>query len=325
MSQKIECGHCPRHCLLEEGRRGFCQVRENRGNQSVCIAYGRSAGLAVDPIEKKPLMHFLPGSKALSLGTIGCNFDCSFCQNWTLSRCRDAGVMNVVAAPDEIAAAAAENKCASVAYTYNEPSIWSEYAVDIGKACKTRGIRSVAVTNGYICGTAREDFYSILDAVNIDLKGFTEDFYERFCRARLAPVLETIEWAAKETDVWMELTNLVIPRANDDVNEIARMCDWIVEHVGTQTPLHFSAFFPKHQLVDRPPTPWETLKKAYHTARKAGIQFVYVGNCHAPGYESTWCPNCSQMVIDRTAFRVLETHISNGCCDFCGTKIPGRF
>lgn len=324
-SHKIECGHCPRHCHIEEGRRGFCRVRENRGNQSVCIAYGRSTGLSIDPIEKKPFMHFYPGSTALSLGTIGCNLDCKFCQNWTLSRCVQDEVMNVIASPDDIAALASEKQCQSVAFTYNEPSIWSEYAIDVGKACKMRGIRSVAVTNGYICGEARRNFYSILDAANIDLKGFTEDFYERFCRAHLAPVLETIEWAAKETDVWLELTNLLIPRANDDMNDVARMCDWIVTHVGTRTPLHFSAFFPKYELVDRPPTPWETLKKAYNTARKAGIQYVYVGNCNAPGYEATWCPECSQMLVGRTGFNVLENHIRNGKCAFCGTEIPGRF
>jgi len=319
----IICDHCPRHCHLEEGRRGFCHVRENWNSQSVCTAFGRSTGLCIDPIEKKPLFHFLPGSKTLSLGTVGCNFDCKFCQNWTLSRCVNDEVMNVWATPEEIAATAREKNCKSVAFTYNEPSIWSEYAIEIGKACKARNVRSVAVTNGYICENAREDFYSILDGVNIDLKGFTEDFYERFCSARLAPVLETIEYAVKETDVWVELTNLLIPRANDQRNDLARMCDWIVSRLGTEVPVHFSAFFPHHQLVDRPPTPWETLKMAYSLARKAGIRYVYVGNCSAPGYEATWCPNCAQMLIGRTGFRITDLNLFQGQCIFCGEKIGG--
>lgn len=324
-SRFIICDHCPRHCRMAEGRRGFCHVRENRNGRSVCTAFGRSTGLSIDPIEKKPLFHFLPGSRTLSLGTIGCNLNCNFCQNWTISRCVRDEVMNVMAAPDEIAALAHEKQCQSVAFTYNEPGIWSEYAIEIGKACKTRGIQCVAVTNGFICGEARRDFYSILDGANIDLKGFTEDFYERFCSASLAPVLETIEWVAKETDVWLELTNLIIPRANDRRDEIARMCDWIVEHVGPDVPLHFSAFFPKYHLVDRPPTSWETLKMACQTAKKAGVRYVYVGNCSAPGYESTWCPNCAQMLLSRNGWHVSENHISQNRCVFCGTKVPGRF
>ena len=319
----IICDHCPRHCRLEEGRRGFCHVRENRNSQSVCTAFGRAVSLCIDPIEKKPLFHFLPGSKTLSLGTIGCNLGCNFCQNWTISRCVDDDVMKILATPEEIAAAAREKNCKSVAFTYNEPSIWSEYAIEIGKACKARNVRSVAVTNGYICGNARKDFYSILDAVNIDLKGFTEDFYERFCSASLAPVLDTIEYAVKETDVWVELTNLLIPRANDQRDDLTRMCDWIVTRLGTEIPVHFSAFFPHHKLVDRPPTPWETLKMAYSVARKAGIRCVYVGNCSAPGYEATWCPNCSQMLIGRAGFRVTDLNIFQGQCIFCGEKVQG--
>lgn len=328
MSEKksfIICRHCPRNCRLEEGRRGFCRVRENRGGQSVFALFGRAASLSIDPIEKKPLFHFLPGAKTFSLGTIGCNFDCSFCQNWTLTHADENLAMKISASPDALAAAAAENACQCAAFTYNEPTIWSDYAIEIGKECKARGISCLAVTNGFIAPEARANFYSILDAVNIDLKGFSERFYEKYCSASLAPVLETIEWTAKETDVWMELTNLLIPRANDSKEEIARMCAWIVEHLGPEVPIHFSAFFPKHLLTDRPPTPWETLKSAYQTAKKEGLKYVYVGNCSAPGYESTWCPQCSQMLIWRDGYRIRENQISNGVCPFCQTRIAGKF
>jgi len=320
----ITCDHCPRHCRIEEGRRGFCHVRENRNGRIVCTAFGHTTGLSIDPIEKKPLFHFKPGSKTLSLGTIGCNLNCSFCQNWTLSRNTRDEVMNVRAAPDAIAALAREKECESIAFTYNEPTIWSEYAIEIAKEAKRLGISSVAVTNGFICGEARSNFYSILDGVNVDLKGFSETFYSKYCSGSLAPVLDTIEWIAKETNVWLELTNLIIPRANDSRDEISRMCEWIVERLGPEVPLHFSAFFPKYQLTDRPPTPWETLKIAFQTAHKAGLRYVYVGNSRAPGYESTWCPDCAQMLIGRDGYQIFENVLQDWKCPYCGTKVPGR-
>ncbi|MDO4570600.1 MAG: AmmeMemoRadiSam system radical SAM enzyme [Planctomycetia bacterium] len=320
---RVACQHCPRGCVLEENQRGYCFIRQNVGGRIVCSAYGRTTGLCVDPIEKKPLWHFLPGSKALSLGSIGCNLGCVFCQNWTISHARDDALLDVLATPTDVAHTALRYACESVAFTYNEPTTWSEYAIEIAKECKKLRVKCVAITSGYINPEPRKAFFATLDAVNIDLKGFSENFYEKYCLGRLAPVLDTIEWCAKETNVWLELTNLLIPRANDSNDDIRRMCAWIVEHVGQDVPLHFSAFYPKFKLVDRLPTPWKTLKSAHDIAKSEGLRFVYLGNVHAPAYEATWCPRCDQMVVGREGYRISHLALEAGRCGACGFRLPG--
>ena len=322
---RITCHHCPRECCLAEEQRGYCFVRQNVGGTIRCTAYGRSTGLCVDPIEKKPLMHFFPGSRVLSLGTIGCNMGCLFCQNWQTSHAVDERHLRVNATPAEVAQLAVKEQCHSVAYTYNEPITWAEYAIDIANECRARSVRNIAVTSGYISAEDRPAFFQPMDAANIDLKGFSDLFYEKYCHAHLGPVLETIEWVAKETDCWLELTNLLVPRANDDLETLRRMCDWIVERLGEEIPLHFSAFYPHHKLVDRPPTPWNSLKLAYDVAKQVGLQYVYLGNVHAPAYEATWCTRCGQVVIGRDGYRITQNALRNGCCTFCGARIAGRF
>lgn len=321
----VICTLCPRTCSLAEGRHGFCFARKNVAGRVVCATYGLCTGLAIDPIEKKPLYHFLPGSDVLSFGSIGCNLECKFCQNWTTSRCRDMAALRVHASPAEIAAAAAANRCKSVAYTYNEPIIWAEYALDTARECTRRGIKNVAVTAGYLAPEMRETFWQSMDAVNVDLKGFTEEFYEKYCRASLLPVLENLKFIARHTDTWLEVTNLLIPGANDSPDDLRAMCDWIVKHLGQDVPLHFSAFRPCYKLVDRPPTPLATLKRAYQIAVDAGLRYVYLGNVSAPGYESTQCPGCRQVVIARAGYHITYRAMNADACAFCGAKIAGRF
>ncbi len=323
--ESVRCTLCPRRCRLAEGQHGFCFARKNLNGRVVCATYGLCTGLALDPIEKKPLYHFFPGSSVLSFGTIGCNLECKFCQNWTTSRCRDVAALQVHASPAEIATAAAGHGCKSVAYTYNEPIIWMEYALDTAKECARRGIKNVAVTAAYLAPEMRETFWPAMDAVNVDLKGFTEAFYEKYCRATLAPVLENLKFIAQETDAWLEITNLLIPGANDSPNDIRAMCDWIVKHLGANVPLHFSAFRPCYQMVDRPPTPLATLKRAYQLAVDAGLRYVYLGNVSAPGYESTQCSGCRQVVLGRNGFHITYRAMTGGACAFCGTKIAGEF
>ena len=322
---KVTCHHCPRECVLEEQQRGYCFTRRNIGGKITCTSFGRTTGLCIDPVEKKPLMHFYPGSRTLSFGSIGCNMGCLYCQNWYLSHAIDEQRLNVSISPENIASLAVKENCQSVAYTYNEPIIWAEYAEATAAICRERGIRNIAVTAGYISAESRPSFFQNMDAVNIDLKGFSDAFYEKYCHAHLSPVLETIAWVKRETPCWLELTNLVIPRANDDMLMIRRMCDWIVDQLGEEVPLHFSAFYPHHKLVDRLPTPFETLKKAYDIAHHAGLKYVYLGNVRAPAYESTWCPKCGQIIIGRDGYRITQHFIRDGFCEFCGARIAGHF
>ena len=266
--KRVLCGLCPRACSLGPGDRGFCFVRQNVGGQMVTTTYGRSTGFCVDPIEKKPLNHFYPGTSVLSFGTAGCNLGCKFCQNWSQSRSRDVDAACEVADPQTIAAAAQTLGCRSVAFTYNDPIVWAEYAIDTAKACRAAGVKTVAVTSGYITPAAREAFYEHMDAANVDLKGFTEDFYHRLTGGHLEPVLDTLRWLADRGNIWLEITNLVIPRANDAPDELRRMCEWIFQNLGPDVPLHFSAFHPDFKLIDREPTPLATLLRAYEIARR---------------------------------------------------------
>ena len=277
---RVQCDLCPRACKLNEGQRGMCFVRMREGDQVVLTTYGRSSGFCVDPIEKKPLNHFLPGTPVLSFGTAGCNLACRFCQNWDISKSREFHTLADQASPETIARAARELGCRSVAFTYNDPVIFMEYAIDVAQACHEVGIKTVAVTAGYICAEPREAFYAHMDAANIDLKAFTEDFYRKITVSALQPVLDTLKYVRHETDVWFELTNLLIPGHNDSDAELEEMTQWVVEELGPDVPMHFSAFHPDYKMRDVPHTPPSTLSRARAIARKNGVRYAYTGNVY---------------------------------------------
>jgi pyruvate formate lyase activating enzyme len=323
---RIQCDVCPRACKLREGQRELCFVRAREGDEIVLTTYGRSSGFCVDPIEKKPLNHFLPGSSVLSFGTAGCNLSCRFCQNWDISKSREIDTLADAASPEEIAAAAEALGCSSVAFTYNDPVIFLEYAIDVADACRERGIKAVAVTAGYICPEPRVDFYQHMDAANVDLKGFTESFYAGTCAGHLQPVLETLEYLRHETDVWFEITTLLIPGLNDSEGEIDELTRWVVERLGPDVPLHFTAFHPDYKLLDRPPTPPETLSRARAIALANGVRYAYTGNVHDSDGGSTRCPGCGTCVIERDWYELGEYALADdGRCKACGTRIPGVF
>jgi len=323
---RIQCDTCPRFCRLHEGQRGLCFVRARQEDQIVLTTYGRSSGYCVDPIEKKPLNHFLPGTPVLSFGTAGCNLGCRFCQNWDISKSREIDTLSDEASPELIAAAAETLGCKSVAFTYNDPVIFMEYAIDVAKACHERGIRSVAVTAGEICPEPREEFYRYMDAANVDLKGFTEGFYEKICSGSLKPVLETLEYLKHETKVWFEITTLLIPGLNDSDEELEAMSQWIFKHLGPDVPLHFTAFHPDYKMMDRPATPPATLSRARDFARKNGLHFVYTGNVHDHGGSSTYCPKCGEILIGRDWYVLREWNLTaEGRCQKCQYQLPGLF
>ncbi len=322
---RIVCDLCPRACALRPGDKGFCFVRENRDGQMVLTTYGRSTGFCIDPIEKKPLNHFFPGTSVLSFGTAGCNLGCKFCQNWSISKSREIERLSETASPAAIAIAASELDCRSVAFTYNDPVIWAEYAIDAAKECRARGVKTVAVTAGYITPLARGPFYEYMDAANVDLKGFTEQFYQKLTLSHLQPVLDTLRWLKHETNVWFEITNLMIPRANDSLDEVQQMCDWILEAIGPDVPIHFTAFHPDFRLMDRKGTPPETLLMAYDIAVKAGLHYVYVGNILANRHQSTFCPQCKKLLIERRGYDIRTYALRGNACQFCGANIPGHF
>jgi pyruvate formate lyase activating enzyme len=322
---RIQCDLCPRFCKLHEGQRGFCFVRACQRGQVVLTSYGRSSGFCVDPIEKKPLYHFLPGTPALSFGTAGCNLGCRFCQNWDISKSREIDTLADAASPQAIAAAAERLACRSVAFTYNDPVIFHEYAIDVAAACRERGLKAVAVTAGEVCPEPRAEFYRHMDAANVDLKGFTETFYHEVCAGHLRPVLDTLVYLAHETDVWLEVTTLLIPGLNDADRELEEMTCWLVEHLGPDVPLHFTAFHPDFRLRDRPPTPLATLRRARQIARKNGVRHVYVGNVHDPEGDSTSCHTCGGLLIGRDWFELTAWNLDHGRCRQCGTACPGLF
>ena len=321
----IQCDLCPRHCRLKEGQRAFCFVREMKGGEMVLTTYGRSTGFCIDPIEKKPLNHFLPGTPVLSFGTAGCNLGCRFCQNWDISKSREVARLSQEASPAQIAFAAAASDCRSVAYTYNDPVIFAEYAIDTAIACHKVGVKNVAVTAGYICEGAREDFFRHLDAANIDLKAFTEQFYKKLCFAELGPVLDTLLWLKQETDVWIEVTTLIIPGHNDSVAELTTLCEWFAEHLGLGVPLHFSAFHPDYKMRDVMRTPPATLALAREIAKDHGLHYVYSGNVHDLEGDATTCHSCGHLLIQRDWYNLLEWNLVDGCCSSCGEAIPGVF
>jgi pyruvate formate lyase activating enzyme len=323
---RIQCDVCPRACKLREGQRGLCFVRGREGDQVVLTTYGRSSGFCVDPIEKKPLNHFLPGTPVLSFGTAGCNLACRFCQNWDISKSREIDTLADAASPETIADRAASLGCASVAFTYNDPVIFLEYAIDVADACRERGIKAVAVTAGYVCAEPRRDFFAHMDAANVDLKAFTDDFYARVCAGHLEPVLETLEYLRHETEVWLEITTLLIPGLNDSAEELDRMTRWIVERLGPDVPVHFTAFHPDYKMLDRPSTPPETLTRARSIALENGIRHAYTGNVFDAEGQSTYCHGCGARVIERDWYRLGEYRLDgDGRCELCGTAMPGVF
>lgn len=324
--RRLVCDLCPRGCALRPGARGFCFVRQNRdGHQIVLTTYGRSTGFCIDPIEKKPLNHFYPGTAVLSFGTAGCNLGCKFCQNWSISKSREVERLSERADPDTVAEAARQLGCRSVAFTYNDPIIWAEYAIDAARACHAVGVKTVAVTSGYITPLAREPFFEVMDAANVDLKGFSEDFYWRLASGHLEPVLDTLEWLVRHTDVWVEVTNLVIPGENDSPGELRRMCDWIVRQLGPDVPVHFTAFHPDFRLRDRPRTPPERLAQAYDIARQAGIRYPYTGNLSDRSRQTTYCAACGRVLIERDGYHLGVYGLAGSRCGHCGEPLPGRF
>jgi len=323
--RRIFCDLCPRACILKEGDRGFCFVRQNLEGKMYLTTYGKSTGFCVDPIEKKPLNHFLPGTSVLSFGTAGCNLGCQFCQNWDISKSREIERLSEEAGPGDIAEAAERLGCRSVAFTYNDPVIWLEYAVDTARACRERGLKNVAVTAGYITPEARPEFYSLLDAANVDLKAFSERFYQKLTLSNLEPVLDTLKWIKHETDVWLEITTLLIPGENDSDDELKAMCNWIVANLGVDVPLHFTAFHPDYRLMDRPATPPATLKRAREIALGEGIAYVYTGNVHDVKSQSTYCHGCNELLIERDWYDLGKYRIRDRACMKCKTRIPGVF
>jgi pyruvate formate lyase activating enzyme len=323
---RIQCDLCPRDCRLHEGQRGLCFVRKMQGGRMVLTTYGRSSGFCVDPIEKKPLNQFYPGTSVLSFGTAGCNLACKFCQNWDISKSREMDRLQDAAAPEAIAQAAAQLGCKSVAYTYNDPVIFAEYAMDIADACRARGVQNVAVTAGYIHDAPRREFYAKMDAANVDLKAFTDEFYFKTCGGRLQPVLDTLEYLVKETQVWTEITTLLIPGKNDSDEELEAESKWIFGHLGPDVPLHFTAFHPDWKLTEIEATPPATLTRARDIALRAGLRYVYTGNVHDEDGSSTYCPSCGETVIARDWYRINRYRLSDtGACLACGAPLPGRY
>lgn len=323
---KIQCDLCPRACQLRERQRGLCFVRARIDNQVVMTSYGRSSGFCVDPIEKKPLNHFYPGSSVLSFGTAGCNLACKFCQNWDISKSREMDSLMEQASPQALADKARELGCKSVAFTYNDPVIFHEYARDVAAACKAVDIKTVAVTAGYICAPARKDFFSYIDAANVDLKAFTEDFYYRLTGAHLQPVLDTLVYLKRETSVWFELTTLLIPGCNDSDDEIDAMSRWVFKQLGPDVPLHFTAFHPDYKMRDTPATSPSSLTRARQIALNNGLHYVYTGNVHDSEGGSSWCPDCASLLIERDWYQLghcgLDDH---GRCANCGARLAGHF
>ncbi|MCP5095975.1 MAG: AmmeMemoRadiSam system radical SAM enzyme [Chloroflexi bacterium] len=323
---RIQCDLCPRYCKLKDGQRGFCFVRQANNGQMMLTSYGRASGFCIDPIEKKPLNHFYPGSGVLSFGTAGCNLGCRFCQNWSISKAQEMNGLSSWAYPAAVADAAYRHNAKSIAFTYNDPVIFAEYAIDCAKAAHERGIKAVAVTAGYITPEARTDFFAHIDAVNVDLKAFSEQFYHKLCFAHLAPVLDTLKWLRSETAVWLEVTTLLIPGQNDSPDEIAQLCDWIAENLGTAVPLHFSAFHPDFKMIDTPRTPHSTLSRARQQALAAGLQHVYTGNVYDKTGQSTYCTGCGERLIERNWFTLGEWQVDgNGRCTHCHTPLSGHF
>lgn len=325
-NERIQCDVCPRECKLAEGQRGLCFVRARQDDQIVLTTYGRSSGFCIDPIEKKPLNQFLPGTPILSFGTAGCNLACRFCQNWDISKSREIDTLADAATPETIARAAKKLGCRSVAFTYNDPVIFMEYAIDVAMACHEHGINAVAVTAGYMNAEPRAEFYQHMDAANVDLKAFTDSFYQKLAAGRLQPVLDTLLYLKHETDVWFEITNLLIPGENDSDQELGALTEWVVQELGPDVPIHFSAFHPDYKMLDYPRTPSLTLARAREIAIKNGVRYAYTGNVHDESGGSTYCHQCGAKVVGRNWYVLTSWNLTgDGRCKNCGEACAGVF
>ncbi|AFN74620.1 Pyruvate-formate lyase-activating enzyme [Melioribacter roseus P3M-2] len=322
---KILCTLCPRYCTIGNNQAGFCYIRQNIDGKLYTLGYGHPTGFAIDPIEKKPLFHFMPGSKILSFGTAGCNLGCKFCQNWSISKAKLDAINSVEASPEDVVNIALKYKTPSIAFTYNDPVIFGEYVIDISRLARERNIKTVMVTAGYIDKEARKEVFQYIDAANVDLKAFTEEFYHKLTFSHLQPVLDTLQWLHNETDVWFEITTLLIPGENDSGDEIKRMCEWILKNLSDRVPLHFTAFHPDFKMRNKPPTPPSTLVHARNIALNMGIKYCYTGNVHNIEGQTTYCPECGNAVIKRDWHSILEISLTEGRCNYCSTKIDGRF
>ncbi len=325
----MQCDVCPRACKLREGQQGLCFVRACEDDQVVLTSYGRSSGFCIDPIEKKPLNHFLPGTPVLSFGTAGCNLACKFCQNWDMSKSREMDTLADRASPVQLAATAEQLGCRSLAFTYNDPVIFLEYAIDVAQAAHEKNLKSVAVSAGYICPKPRAEFFRYMDAANIDLKAFSENFYRKICGGALQPVLETLEYLKHETSIWLEITTLLIPGENDSDQELNDMCQWVVEHLGVDVPMHFTAFHPDWKMRDHPHTPGATLSRARQVAMNHGIRYAYTGNVHDSDGGSTRCHQCRSVLIERDWYVLGQWQVTasqgHGFCQVCGAPVAGVF
>jgi len=322
---KILCTLCPRYCKIGEGQAGFCYIRQNHNGKLYSIGYGRPTGFAIDPVEKKPLSHFYPGTSILSFGTAGCNLGCKFCQNWSISKAKLDDLNSFYASPEDVVALAIKHNVPSIAFTYNDPTIFGEYVIDISKIAREEGIKTVMVTAGYIDKNARKDVYKYIDAANVDLKAFTDRFYFKLTFSHLNDILDTLIWLKKESDVWFEITTLLIPDENDSPEEIKQECGWILENLGDNIPVHFTAFHPDFKMTDKVRTPEETLNTARKIALSMGIKYCYVGNVHNTEGQTTYCPSCKAPLIKRDWHSVLFNKVKNGKCSFCDAVIDGRF
>jgi len=325
-SGRIQCDLCPHYCKLLEGQHGLCFVRARINNQIVLTTYGLTSGLAIDPVEKKPLYHFLPETTSFSFGTIGCNLSCLFCQNWKISKCRKKDRLSVPMSPLEIAQQAQQYGCKSVAFTYNEPSVFMEYAIDTAKECHQLGIKTISITNGYMCQEPLQEFYRYIDAANVDLKGFTDRFYKKIIGGKLQPVLDTLIYLKQHTSVWLEMTTLLISSENDSAEEIDQSTKWVMQNLGPDVPMHFTAFYPAWKMLNKPLTTFASLKRARDIALGNGLHHVYIGNIHDFEGSSTYCHNCKNCIIARDGYKITLYKLNpSGQCSFCGTKCPGVF
>ncbi len=320
----VKCLLCPRQCVVPEKRKGFCRARKNMNGNYYTLVHSNPCAVHIDPIEKKPLFHFLPGTAALSLATAGCNFACKNCQNWDISQASPEETDNIEISPEKMVELALQYRTPTIAYTYTEPSIFYEYMLDIAKLAHENGVFNIYHSNGYLNQEPLKELVKYLDGANVDLKGFSEDFYRDITGGTLQPVLETLK-TLKRNRVWLEITNLVIPTKNDDENMIKKMCEWIRDELGEEVPVHFSRFYPQYKLQNLPPTPIETLQKAARIAKETGLLFVYIGNVPGIKEESTYCPSCRNMLIERKGYSILKINIKNGRCKFCKVEIPGRW
>ena len=320
--REIECRLCPRFCKLSDKERGYCGARENIGGTYYTLVYGKACAVHVDPIEKKPLFHFLPKTMALSIATAGCNVNCKFCQNWEISQVRPEQITHIDLPPESVVRTAQKNNCPSIAYTYSEPIIFFEYMYDTSLEARKKGIKNVVVTGAHVNPEPFRDLLKVVDGVKIDLKAFNQKFYTDYVRGELKPVLDAIV-AASQSNVWLEIVYLVIPTLNDKTSEILEMCRWIMKEIGPDVPLHFSRFYPSYLMKNLPPTPISTLEKLRNTALEEGLHYVYIGNIPAHEAENTFCPNCGKIIVKRMGYLIEQINIEKGRCVFCGHKIPG--